>query len=238
MTVMSLVTTLPSSRHCSRASSVPFCVVTRIPDRTSANMVGDDIPWRPMSGAVPDSADTPLMRQYLEIKEAHPDCIVFFRLGDFYEMFFDDAVVVARALDLTLTSRDKGKENPVPMCGVPHHAARHYLGKLVDRGFKVAIAEQVEDPKFAKGIVKREVVRVVTPGTIIDDEQLEPKAAHYLVALLAEGGAVGLAHLDVTTGEFAATQVALRDLVDELARLEPREVLHAGLDEAELAAVQ
>ena len=191
-----------------------------------------------MSGAVPDSADTPLMRQYLEIKEAHPDCIVFFRLGDFYEMFFDDAVVVARSLDLTLTSRDKGKENPIPMCGVPHHAARHYLAKLVTRGFKVAVAEQVEDPKVAKGIVKRQVVRIVTPGTITDDEQLEPKAAHYLVALYAEGGAVGLAHLDVTTGEFAATQVALRDVVDELARLEPREVLHAGLDEAELAAVR
>ena len=191
-----------------------------------------------MSGAVPDSADTPLMRQYLEIKEAHPDCIVFFRLGDFYEMFFDDAVVVARALDLTLTSRDKGKENPVPMCGVPHHAARHYLAKLVERRFKVAIAEQVEDPKVAKGIVKRQVVRVVTPGTIIDDEQLEPKAAHYLCALLAEGGAVGLAHLDVTTGEFAATQLASKELVDELARLEPREILHAGLGEAELAAVQ
>jgi DNA mismatch repair protein MutS len=191
-----------------------------------------------MSGAVPESADTPLMRQYLEIKEAHPDCVVFFRLGDFYEMFFDDAVVVARTLDLTLTSRDKGKENPVPMCGVPHHAARHYLGKLVARGFKVAVAEQVEDPKVAKGIVKRAVVRIVTPGTITDDEQLEPKAAHYLVALIAEGGAVGLAHLDVTTGEFAATQLALRDLVDELARLEPRELLHAGLAEAELAQLQ
>ena len=191
-----------------------------------------------MSGAVPESADTPLMRQYLEIKEAHPDCIVFFRLGDFYEMFFDDAVVVARSLDLTLTSRDKGKENPVPMCGVPHHAARHYLGKLVERGFKVAIAEQVEDPKLAKGIVKRQVVRVVTPGTIIDDEQLEPKAAHYLCALLAEGGAVGLAHLDVTTGEFAATQLRTAGLLDELARLEPREILYAGLDEAELAALR
>ncbi|MGZ3437946.1 MAG: DNA mismatch repair protein MutS [Polyangia bacterium] len=178
------------------------------------------------------------MRQYLEIKEAHPDCVVFFRLGDFYEMFFDDAVVVARTLDLTLTSRDKGKENPVPMCGVPHHAARHYLAKLVARGFKVAVAEQVEDPKLAKGIVKRQVVRIVTPGTVIDDEQLEPKAAHYLVALLAEGGAVGLAHLDVTTGEFAATQVALKDLVDELARLEPRELLHAGLAEAELASLK
>src|SRR5262245_26722989 len=187
-----------------------------------------------MAGAVPDSADTPLMRQYLEVKDKYPDCIVFFRLGDFYEMFFDDAVVVARALDLTLTSRDKGKENPVPMCGVPHHAARHYLGKLVERGFKVAIAEQVEDPKFAKGIVKRQVTRVVTPGTIIDDEQLEPKAAHYLVALLCEGGACGLAHLDVTTGEFAAAQLPVADVVDELARLEPREVLHAGVDEPQL----
>jgi DNA mismatch repair protein MutS len=185
-----------------------------------------------MSGAVPDSADTPLMRQYLEIKEAYPDCIVFFRLGDFYEMFFDDAVVVARSLDLTLTSRDKGKENPIPMCGVPHHASRHYLAKLVERGFKIAVAEQVEDPKVAKGIVRREVVRVVTPGTIVDDEQLDPKAAHYLVALVVEGGAAGLAHLDVTTGEFAATQLPLRDLADELSRLEPREVLHDGLDEA------
>jgi DNA mismatch repair protein MutS len=191
-----------------------------------------------MSGAVPDSTDTPLMRQYLEIKEAHPDCVVFFRLGDFYEMFFDDAVVVARTLDLTLTSRDKGKENPIPMCGVPHHAAKFYLGKLVERGFKVAIAEQVEDPKVAKGIVKREVVRVVTPGTIVDDEQLEPKAAHYLVALLVEGGAAGVAHLDVTTGEFAATQLPAQSLVDELARLEPREVLWGGLDEDELAPLR
>src|SRR3954453_14189033 len=108
-----------------------------------------------MSGAVPESADTPLMRQYLEIKESYPDCIVFFRLGDFYEMFFDDAVVVARTLDLTLTSRDKGKENPIPMCGVPPHSARHYLAKLVEHGFKVAICEQVEDPKAARGIVRR-----------------------------------------------------------------------------------
>ena len=144
------------------------------------------------------------MRQYLEVKDAYPDCIVFFRLGDFYEMFFDDAVVVARALDLTLTTRDKGKENPVPMCGVPHHAAKHYLAKLVERGFKVAICEQVEDPKAARGIVRREVVRVVTPGVILDEEQLDPKAAHYLVAVIADGETAGIAHLDVTTGEFAA----------------------------------
>src|SRR6185369_14074743 len=183
-----------------------------------------------MAGAVPDSSDTPLMRQYLEIKDRHPDCVLFFRLGDFYEMFFDDAVVVARALDLTLTTRDKGKENPVPMCGVPHHAAKHYLGKLVERGFKVAICEQVEDPKAARGIVKREVVRVVTPGVILDEEQLDPKAAHYLVAVVADGENAGIAHLDVTTGEFAAAMLGTGDVIDELARLEPREVLLSGLE--------
>jgi DNA mismatch repair protein MutS len=174
------------------------------------------------------------MRQYLEVKDQYPDCIVFFRLGDFYEMFFDDAVVVARTLDLTLTTRDKGKENPVPMCGVPHHSAKHYLGKLIERGFKVAVCEQVEDPKVARGIVKREVVRVVTPGVILDEEQLDPKAAHYLVAIVAEQGRAGIAHLDVTTGEFAATEVDAGELVDELARLEPREVLCAGVDVAKL----
>jgi DNA mismatch repair protein MutS len=186
-----------------------------------------------MSGAVPDSADTPLMRQYLELKDHYPDCIVFFRLGDFYEMFFDDAVVVARTLDLTLTTRDKGKENPVPMCGVPHHAAKHYLGKLVAEGFKVAIAEQVEDPRAARGankIVRREVVRIVTPGVILDEEQLDAKVAHYLVALFGERGEVGVAYLDITTGEFAASSVPEGALLDELARLEPREVLHRGVE--------
>jgi DNA mismatch repair protein MutS len=185
-----------------------------------------------MAGAVPDSSDTPLMRQYLEVKDQHPDCIVFFRLGDFYEMFFDDAVVVARALDLTLTSRDKGKENPIPMCGVPHHASRHYLAKLIERGFKVAIVEQMEDPKNARGIVKREVVRIVTPGTVIDDAELDPKAPQYLAAALVEDARAGVAYLDVTTGEFAATEVPLLELVDELARLSPREVLHGGFDPA------
>src|SRR5262245_10894366 len=155
-----------------------------------------------MAGAVPDSSDTPLMRQYLEVKDRHPDCIVFFRLGDFYEMFFDDAVVVARALDLTLTSRDKNKENPIPMCGVPHHASAYYLGKLIALGFKVAICEQVEDPKVAKGIVKREVVRVVTPGIVLDEEQLDPKVAHYLAAVFQanpKSPTVGVAYVDVTT---------------------------------------
>jgi DNA mismatch repair protein MutS len=189
-----------------------------------------------MSGAVPESSDTPLMRQYLEVKDQHPDCIVFFRLGDFYEMFFDDAVVVARALDLTLTSRDKGKENPVPMCGVPHHSSRHYLAKLIEHGFKVAIVEQMEDPKSARGIVKREVVRIVTPGTIIDDDQLDPKAAQYLAAALVEEDRAGVAYLDVTTGEFAASELPSLELIDELARLAPREILYDGFDAAPLRA--
>ncbi len=176
------------------------------------------------------------MRQYLEIKDQHPDCIVFFRLGDFYEMFFDDAVVVARALDLTLTTRDKGKENPVPMCGVPHHAAKHYLGKLVQRGFKVAICEQVEDPKVAKGIVRREVVRVVTPGVLLEEDELDPKSAHYLCACIVDGARAGVAHLDVTTGEFAAAELDAAELLDELARLEPREVLLDGASSEPLKA--
>jgi DNA mismatch repair protein MutS len=189
-----------------------------------------------MAGAVPDSIDTPLMRQYLEVKDKYPDCIVFFRLGDFYEMFFDDAVVVARALDLTLTSRDKGKENPVPMCGVPHHSAKHYLGKLVELGFRVAICEQVEDPKAARGIVRREVVRVVTPGVVLEEEHLEAKAPCYLACAIVEAGEAGVAHLDVSTGEFAATALPEGELTDELARLQPREVLAAGFDPARMKA--
>src|SRR6185295_1950398 len=187
-----------------------------------------------MAGAVPDSVDTPLMRQYLEVKDRYPECIVFFRLGDFYEMFFDDAVVVARALDLTLTSRDKGKENPIPMCGVPHHSSRHYLGKLVELGFRVAICEQVEDPKVARGIVKREVVRVVTPGVVLDEEHLEAKAPHYLAAAIADGERAGVAYLDVTTGEFAASELPVGELTDELARLAPREILASGFDVARM----
>jgi len=133
------------------------------------------------------------MRQYLEAKERYPDAILFFRCGDFYEMFFEDAVLAARLLELTLTSRDKGKDDAVPMCGVPHHAARGYLAKLTELGQKVAICEQMEDPKLAKGLVKREVVRVITPGVVIDDDVLDPKRARYVaaIALGAKGGDVG-----------------------------------------------
>ncbi|MCE9580626.1 MAG: DNA mismatch repair protein MutS [Deltaproteobacteria bacterium] len=175
------------------------------------------------------------MRQFLEIKERYPDAIVFFRLGDFYEMFFDDAVVAAGLLDLTLTTRDKGKDDAVPMCGVPHHASRGYIARLTEHGRTVVVCEQTEDPKLAKGLVKREVVRVVTPGITLDDEVLDPRQARYL-ACVVPGGAKpdapwGLAYLDVTTGEFrAATITGAAALADELARVAPREVLATAAD--------
>jgi DNA mismatch repair protein MutS len=186
-------------------------------------------------------AETPLMRQFLDVAEAYPDAIVFFRCGDFYEMFFESAVIAARVLDLTLTSRDKGKEDAVPMAGVPHHAARGYVAKLCELGYKVVICEQVEDPKLAKGLVKREVVRVVTPGVVLDDEVLEPKTARYVAAVVPDHGggrakasAWGLAYLDVTTGEYHATQLpSIEALCDELARVQPREVLAAAGDLAD-----
>jgi DNA mismatch repair protein MutS len=170
-------------------------------------------------------AETPLMRQYLDIKERHPDAIVFFRLGDFYEMFFEDAVIGARLLDLTLTTRDKGKDDAVPMCGVPHHAARVYIAKLTELGHKVVLCEQTEDPKLAKGLVKREVVRIITPGVVLDDDVLEPKLPRYLAALVPGKDTIGLAYLDATTGELCATELAVNAVVDELVRVAPREVL-------------
>ncbi|MBK9032922.1 MAG: DNA mismatch repair protein MutS [Myxococcales bacterium] len=197
------------------------------------------------------------MRQFLEIKDRHPDAIVFFRLGDFYEMFFEDAVVAAGLLDLTLTTRDKGKVDAVPMCGVPHHAARGYVAKLTDLGHKVVICEQVEDPKLAKGLVRRDVVRIVTPGVVVDEDALDPKAGRYVAALVCGVAPAppspartgrhaapaaeprptpapprwGLAYLDVTTGEFRATELAsAAAAVDELARVAPREVIVAAAD--------
>ena len=169
------------------------------------------------------------MRQYLDLKERHADALLFFRCGDFYELFFEDAVVAARALDLTLTSRDKGHPDAVPMAGVPYHAVRGYLAKLTELGFKVAICEQMEDPKLAKGLVKREIVRVITPGVVLDDEILDPKLPRYLAALVPAGKkgnpAVGLAYLDATTGELCATELQVSSVLDELVRVGPREVL-------------
>ena len=131
-------------------------------------------------------ATTALMRQYLDVKARYPDAIVFFRLGDFYEMFHEDAVYAARVLDLTLTTRDKGKEDPVPMCGIPHHAVRPYLVKLTELGHRVALCEQLEDPRAVRGIVKRGVVRVVTPGVMLDEESLDPRAPSYVAAVVGD----------------------------------------------------
>ena len=174
-----------------------------------------------------DQATTALMRQYLEVKAQYPDAIVFFRLGDFYEMFYEDAVYASRVLSLTQTTRDKGKENPVPMCGVPHHAARGYIARLTELGHRVAICEQLEDPKLVKGLVKRGVVRIVTPGVILDEESLEPRAPNYVAAVAGDSReGFGLAFIDVTTGDFRATEAATSEgLLDELARVDPREIL-------------
>src|SRR5438477_4288567 len=154
---------------------------------------------------------TPAMRQYLDAKQQHRDAIVLFRMGDFFEMFYEDALVGARALELTLTSRSRDAEGGgIPMCGVPHHAVDSYIARLVKKGFRVAICDQVEDPRKAKGLVKREVVRVVSPGTFTDANYLEAREPAFLMAI-ARGDAkhpatFGVALLDVSTGEFSATE--------------------------------
>jgi DNA mismatch repair protein MutS len=173
------------------------------------------------------------MRQYLDVKARYPDAILFFRLGDFYEMFYEDAVYAARVLDLTLTTRDKGKEDPVPMCGVPHHAVRTYLVRLTELGHRVALCEQLEDPRAVRGIVKRDVVRVVTPGVVLDEESLDPRTPSFVAAVVGDGRAgYGLAFLDVTTGDFRATQAATSEaLVEEVGRVAPRELVFGRSDD-------
>ena len=169
---------------------------------------------------------TPMLQQYLEIKEAHRDAILFFRMGDFYEMFFEDAEIASRVLDITLTSRDKNKEDSVPLCGVPYHAVSPYISKLIDQGYKVAVCEQVEDPKKAKGIVKREVTRVITPGLVVDTDTLEATENNFLMSLSLNTESCGIALLDISTGEFRATELnSRRVLVEEITRVCPREIL-------------
>src|SRR5258705_4935942 len=183
---------------------------------------------------------TPAMRQYFEAKRQYRDALVFFRMGDFYEMFYEDALTAARALELTLTSRSKDSTGgAIPMCGVPFHAADGYIARLVRKGFRVAVVEEVEDRKKAKGLVRREVVRVVSPGTLTDAGYLEAREPAFLLALapIQPGPGVGVALLDVSTGEFTAAEYTGADgraaLCDELAVLRPREVLApAGLEDA------
>jgi DNA mismatch repair protein MutS len=176
-------------------------------------------------------AQTPLMRQYTAIKKEHPTALLFFRLGDFYELFFDDAVVAARELQITLTSRNKEKGISVPMCGVPYHAAEGYISKLIRKGYKVAVCEQMEDPRFTKKIVKREVTRVLTPGTTLDS-QLGSEENNFLAAVARVGDAAGFAALDVSTGEFRTTEFkgadAERRITEELLTLRPKELLYAS----------
>lgn len=169
---------------------------------------------------------TPMMQQYLETKEEYSDCILFYRLGDFYEMFFDDALTASRELEITLTGKSCGLEERAPMCGVPYHAVENYLSKLVAKGYKVAICEQVEDPKQAKGLVKREVVRIVTPGTNLNMQSLEEGKNNYLMCVTFTPAGIGLAAADVTTGDFYMTEVEdLRRLMDELMKYEPSEII-------------
>ena len=172
---------------------------------------------------------TPLMKQYLEVKKQYTDCILLYRIGDFYEMFFDDAFEASRALELTLTGKDCGLEERAPMCGIPYHAADAYIPRLVTRGYKVAICEQVEDPALAKGLVKRDVTRVITPGTVIESNILEEKKNNYVASIYRLGMSYGFAYSDVSTGEFYATQFNsennLSKVMNELARILPAEIV-------------
>lgn len=174
-------------------------------------------------------AYTPMMQQYIKIKQHYKDCILFFRMGDFYEMFFDDALSASKTLEITLTARDGGGGEKVPMCGVPHHAAESYMARLIEKGYRVAICEQIEDPKEAKGLVKREVTRIVTPGTVIEGQCLQDNINNYLASAFIEEHACGLAYTDISTGLFCLTQFvgenSFNELVDELFRLQPAELI-------------
>jgi len=177
---------------------------------------------------------TPMMKQYVELKQQYQDCMLFFRLGDFYEMFQEDARVAAGVLDLTLTTRDRGKaqEDQVPMCGVPYHSVESYIARLVSKGYNVAICEQMEDPALAKGLVKREVTRIITPGTVTESSMLEEGRNNYIACVVEQAGDWGVAFCDVSTGAFYATdgsgEAALGKVCNELGRFSPAEVLLGG----------
>src|SRR3954453_12034904 len=173
-------------------------------------------------------ASTPLMRQYSSIKEQVPNALLMFRLGDFYEMFFEDAVTAARELEITLTARNKEKGAAIPMCGVPFHAAEGYISRLIQKGYRVAICDQVEDPRFAKKLVRREVTRIVTPGTAMDANLVRSRENNYLAAVGRGDGRSGVAHVNVSTGEFRVTERAPAEVPGPLEPLGAREVLFPG----------
>ena len=172
---------------------------------------------------------SPMMQEYLKTKEEYNDCILFYRLGDFYEMFFDDAIRVSKELELTLTGKLCGQEERAPMCGVPFHAADTYISKLIEKGYKVAICEQLEDPKQAKGIVKRGVIRVVTPGTVMESNLLDEKRNNYIMSIYKAGTFFGISVCDVSTGDFRTTEITdsnnFPKLLDEISRYNPAEIV-------------
>mgnify|MGYP002559619446 FL=1 len=172
---------------------------------------------------------SPMMQRYLETKKEYEDCILFYRLGDFYEMFFDDAITASRELELTLTGKDCGQEERAPMCGIPHHAAEIYVSRLIAKGYKVAICEQLEDPKKTKGIVKRGVIRVVTPGTLVDSNMLEERKNNYIMSIFKTGIYFGISVCDISTGEFYSAEIKEQNnfptLLDEIARYTPSELV-------------
>ncbi|MBQ3299845.1 MAG: DNA mismatch repair protein MutS [Ruminococcus sp.] len=175
---------------------------------------------------------SPMMKQYFEIKEKNKDCILFYRLGDFYEMFYDDAILASRELELTLTGRDCGQEERAPMCGVPFHSCEGYIAKLVSKGYKVAICEQTEDPKAAKGLVKRDIIRVITPGTVMEQSMLDESRNNYICSMYSSDKKIGICFCDISTGELYATDISGRDyyriLTNQLASYSPREILFGG----------
>ena len=172
---------------------------------------------------------TPMMKQYLELKEQYKDVILFFRLGDFYEMFFEDAILASRELEITLTGRDCGQEKRAPMCGVPFHAVQNYIAKLIEKGYKVAICEQLENPEEAKGIVKRDVIRIITPGTVVETNMLEEKQNNYIMSIFKTGLFFGIAICDISTGDFYSSEIAKENnfykLLDEIAKYNPAEII-------------
>ena len=169
---------------------------------------------------------SPMMQQYMTIHEAYPDCLLLFRLGDFYELFFEDAKTASRELELTLTGKDCGLEERAPMCGVPFHSVNTYIEKLIGRGYKVAICEQMEDPALAKGLVKRDVIRVITAGTVTDPSMLDEKTNNYLMSILTDGNHIGIAAADVSTGDCLLTEVEKpARLLDEINRFSPAEII-------------
>ncbi len=180
------------------------------------------------SDAMSQDPSTPLMRQYHAIKQQVPHALLMFRLGDFYELFYEDAITASRELEITLTSRNKEKGQAIPMCGVPFHAAENYIARLIQKGYRVALCDQVEDPRFAKKLVKREITRVVTPGTATESSVLRSHENNYLAAVLPDGARAGLAHVDVSTGEFRATEIDAGEIATALEGLNAREVLVPG----------